>query len=142
MCSTGIGDEVCRGCKRFEHEVIDWNGYNDGQRRLISDRLQHFLSQVVANKIDIVDLGQLERGIIHQQIVFDRDQEPHCWVFSLLKAGASQIRPADYGLQLTKPWQRHSLLQIKDAIDKDFYALSCAHYARYFSAGANTSPSD
>ncbi|MEC7008614.1 MAG: DUF1289 domain-containing protein, partial [Pseudomonadota bacterium] len=26
VCSTGIGDSVCRGCKRFSHEVIHWNG--------------------------------------------------------------------------------------------------------------------
>ena len=31
VCSTGIGDAVCRGCKRFTHEVIDWNGYSTEQ---------------------------------------------------------------------------------------------------------------
>lgn len=142
VCSTGIGDDVCRGCKRFGHEVIDWNTYNEEQRRLIADRLQDFLSQVVANKIDIVDQKQLERGVEHQQLVFDQDQNPLCWVFSLLKAGASQIRAEDYGLRLKPAWQNKSLPEIKDTIDKDYYALSCAHYARYFSAGAELTSID
>ena len=32
VCSTGIGDSVCRGCKRFSHEVIDWNSYSQEQK--------------------------------------------------------------------------------------------------------------
>ncbi|MCA4075779.1 DUF1289 domain-containing protein, partial [Pseudomonas kurunegalensis] len=24
LCSTVYGDTVCRGCKRFHHEVINW----------------------------------------------------------------------------------------------------------------------
>ncbi|MEL0305883.1 MAG: DUF1289 domain-containing protein, partial [Halieaceae bacterium] len=33
VCSTGVGDVVCRGCKRFAHEVIDWNGYSPEQKQ-------------------------------------------------------------------------------------------------------------
>ena len=30
ICSTtSVGDVVCRGCKRYAFEVIDWNGYDD-----------------------------------------------------------------------------------------------------------------
>ncbi|MEO1955257.1 MAG: DUF1289 domain-containing protein, partial [Gammaproteobacteria bacterium] len=29
VCSTVFGDEVCRGCKRFQNEVIEWNSYNN-----------------------------------------------------------------------------------------------------------------
>lgn len=29
LCSTVYGDLVCRGCKRFHHEVIQWNGYGE-----------------------------------------------------------------------------------------------------------------
>ena len=25
ICSTTYGDDVCKGCKRFVHEVISWN---------------------------------------------------------------------------------------------------------------------
>ena len=46
ICSTGIGDSVCRGCKRFAHEVIDWNAYSHEQRLIIAQRLESFLAQV------------------------------------------------------------------------------------------------
>ena len=29
------GDLVCRGCKRFHYEVINWNGYNEEEKRAV-----------------------------------------------------------------------------------------------------------
>ena len=55
ICSTGIGDSVCRGCKRFAHEVIHWNSYTQDQQQLIINRIDHFMQQIVSNKIDIYD---------------------------------------------------------------------------------------
>lgn len=133
ICSTGIGDEVCRGCKRFSHEVIHWNGYNQEQRRTIANRLDGFLGQVVANYFEIVDKSLLLAQMEHQQIRFQKDQDPHCWIFDLLKAGASQINDiSEYGLVLRHPHTQTELPNIKLAIDSDFYQLSLAHYERYF----------
>ncbi|MEM9624509.1 MAG: DUF1289 domain-containing protein, partial [Pseudomonadota bacterium] len=28
ICSTTYGDLVCRGCKRFAHEIVQWNAYD------------------------------------------------------------------------------------------------------------------
>lgn len=39
ICSTTYGDLVCRGCKRFAHEVVGWNGYSEAQRERIRERL-------------------------------------------------------------------------------------------------------
>ncbi|MGD8176557.1 DUF1289 domain-containing protein [Marinimicrobium sp. ARAG 43.8] len=136
VCSTGIGDSVCRGCKRFAHEVIDWNAYDQSQRQIIVHRLEGFLSQVVALRFNIVDKQALLTQIQHQQIRFNQDQDPYCWVFDLLKAGASQIRDlAHYGLRLHVEWQGVPLTELRDQIDRDFYELSCAHYERYIEPG-------
>ena len=32
ICSTTYGDEVCRGCKRFYFEVINWNKYDENEK--------------------------------------------------------------------------------------------------------------
>lgn len=134
VCSTGIGDSVCRGCKRFAHEVIDWNAYTHEQRLMIAQRLESFLAQIVQNKLLIVDETLLLTQIKHQQIHFKQEQNPYCWVFDLLRAGASQIQDlSTYGLALLPEWKGESLNNIRDSIDKDFYALSCAHYERYIS---------
>ena len=84
------------------------------------------------NKIHIRDKKLLLAQIEHQQIQFKREQNPYCWVFDLLRAGASQIEDLSvYGLELQLGWRDVALPQIRESIDKDFYALSCAHYERY-----------
>lgn len=136
VCSTGIGDNVCRGCKRFAHEVIDWNAYTHEQRLIIAQRLESYLTQVVQNIIEVVDARLLLQQIKHQQIFFKEEQNPYCWVFDLLRAGASQIHDLGaYGLRLQPGWRDASLKEIRDAIDQDFYALSCAYYERYIEPG-------
>ncbi|MAZ88040.1 MAG: DUF1289 domain-containing protein [Cellvibrionaceae bacterium] len=134
VCSTGIGDQVCRGCKRYAHEVVNWNAYSNEQRFVIAQRLEGFVAQVVSNKLLITDEARLLTAVKHQQINFKQEQNPYCWVFDLLKAGASQIVDLSvYGLERHADWTHTSLIQIKDAIDADYYTLSCAHYERYFS---------
>jgi len=39
ICSTTYGDLVCRGCKRFAHEIDGWNGFASDQRVLVWERL-------------------------------------------------------------------------------------------------------
>ncbi len=132
ICSTGIGDSVCRGCKRFAHEVIDWNAYTHEQRVIIAQRLEGYLSQVVQNMIEILDEKMLLAQVKHQQILFKEEQNPYCWVFDLLRSGASQITDLNvYGLSLQPKWRNTPLTEIRDNIDRDFYALSCAYYERY-----------
>lgn len=46
-CSTVFGDQVCRGCRRFNHEVIDWNSYTTEQQIAIWQRLDQQLDQIL-----------------------------------------------------------------------------------------------
>lgn len=136
VCSTGIGDDVCRGCKRFSHEVIDWNAYSHEQRLVIAERLESFLSRVVRNHIEILDESMLVQQLERQRVRFKPEQNPYCWVFELLRAGASQIRsPRDFGVQLKAPWQETPLTEVRDLIDREYYELSCAYYERYIEPG-------
>ena len=57
-------------------------------------------------------------------------------MFDLLRAGASQITDLEaYGLRLQPAWRNASLKEVRDTIDQDFYALSCAYYERYIEPG-------
>ncbi|NCX93995.1 MAG: DUF1289 domain-containing protein, partial [Gammaproteobacteria bacterium] len=42
ICSTVYGGDVCRGCKRFADEVVEWNGFDSDRKRAILDRLARF----------------------------------------------------------------------------------------------------
>ena len=132
VCSTGIGDSVCRGCKRFSHEVIDWNRYSQAQKLAVDGRLSGFLSQCVSNKLRVHDKALLKWQLVVQQIRFVEHHDEFCWVFSLLKAGAGQIEHSqDYGFEVDKNFRALSLLDLRELIDQEFYILSEAHYERY-----------
>ena len=55
VCSTVFGDEVCRGCKRFQHEVIEWNGYTDFEKEIVWNRLESLKVLIMKSKIFIED---------------------------------------------------------------------------------------
>lgn len=136
ICSTGIGDAVCRGCKRYAHEVIHWNSYSDEQKRLINRRLDLLLCQIVSAKLRIFNVALLERQLGEQRIRFARHRDPHVWVFELLRAGASQIDDCrQYGFCLEPPHQGRDLIALRDEIDREFFALSEAHFQRYIRVG-------
>ena len=132
VCSTGIGDTVCRGCKRFSHEVINWNSYTEHQKHLIDSRLSVFLSQCVRNKLIVSDRVLLERQLQVQQIAYTPSHDEYCWAYSMIKSGASQIdAPENYGFRVLSEYADMSLVLLRNIIDADFFALSQAHYDRY-----------
>lgn len=132
VCSTGIGDTVCRGCKRFSHEVIHWNSYSPEQKRIIDDRLAGFLSQCVANKLRITDKSLLRWQLQVQNVRHEEHHDEYCWVFSLLKAGAGQIDSTrDFGFEVDLHYRQLSLVELREQIDAEYLVLSQAHYDRY-----------
>ena len=132
VCSTGIGDAVCRGCKRFCHEVIDWNSYSLEQKRVIDERLSGFLSQCVSNKLRVTDKALVQWQLQVQQVEYPQHHDEYCWVYSLIKAGGSQItEPTDYGFEVDLDYRGVSLSKLREIIDQEFYILSEAHYERY-----------
>ena len=59
VCSTTYGDLVCRGCKRFAHEVVGWNGFADTQRHVVWMRLNRLLAESVRAYVTVVDEQRL-----------------------------------------------------------------------------------
>lgn len=62
ICSTTYGDLVCRGCKRFAHEIVQWNGFDGEQRRTVWNRLLALRSGSAGALVDIVDEALLLAG--------------------------------------------------------------------------------
>ncbi|MEM0952515.1 MAG: DUF1289 domain-containing protein [Pseudomonadota bacterium] len=136
VCSTGIGDRVCRGCKRFAHEVIQWNSYSSDGKALINQRLSDFLSQCTRNKLLVLDATLLEQRLREQQIAYKPHQDAYCWAYTLIKAGGSQIEtPEDFGLQIDAEFRDTPLDELRKIIDEEFFILSEAYYERYVGLG-------
>ena len=70
-----------------------------------------------------------------QQIKYHETRDPYCWLFELLRAGATQIEdPNQYGFAKLAMFEHKTLIEIRRDIDDEFYALSVAHYERYMVA--------
>ena len=55
ICSTTFGDEVCKGCKRFSHEVVSWTKYSLEEREIVNNRLEKFKIKILKNRFKIID---------------------------------------------------------------------------------------
>jgi predicted Fe-S protein YdhL (DUF1289 family) len=136
LCSTVYGDLVCRGCKRFHHEVVSWNAYDEEGKRSVWLRLEQLLAQVMAAKLEIFDADLLRRQLESRQIRFVADQSPYCWAYQLIARGARVIQQLEaYGVVLLPEFRDWSLPELRDAIDREFFLLSEAHYQRYIAPG-------
>lgn len=131
VCSTGIGDNVCRGCKRFAAEVIHWNGLTRNERVVIYKRLEKLLLPIVESYLVVRDEALLREQMAAYQIDDDDYIGVGTRVLRVLQAGSTQIDdPALFGL--AKLDKALDLPQIKGRIDEDFHKISVAHYDRYF----------
>ncbi len=67
-CSTVFGDHVCRGCRRFSYEVIEWNRYTGEQKLLIWQRLDEQLDRIVLPLIPDANLIQVDEFLASRQV--------------------------------------------------------------------------
>ena len=132
LCSTVFGDQVCRGCKRFHHEIVNWNAYNDEEKRAVWARLEVLLTQVVSAKLEVFDPLRLKEQLQQRKIRFIPEQSEYCWVYQLISRGARHIQQVDaYGIHIFPEFRERPLMELRDAIDQEFFILSEAHYERY-----------
>lgn len=59
-CSTVFGDHVCRGCRRFNHEVIKWNNYTATQQLAVWKRLDEQLDKVLIPLLPHINLNEVD----------------------------------------------------------------------------------
>ena len=132
ICSTVFGDIVCRGCKRYSHEIIAWNGYSEAEKQAVMERLKLLSTQVIQHLVEIVDEPKLRQQLEVYRVRFDPNHSPYWWVYELLKAKSKVIEDLrDCGVKIRSPFQALPLPQLKDKMDEDFLVITEAHYDRY-----------
>lgn len=132
ICSTGIGGTVCRGCKRFAHEVIAWNSYSAEQRDSVMRRLEQFMVRILSARCEITDEALLLQQVRDHKIRFDEEADPYCWLYDLLRAGAGQIgNPGAFGFQPRPEYRAMPLAELFEEAERALLSLSEAHYERY-----------
>lgn len=102
ICSTTLGDDICRGCKRHSDEILRWGGADAQFREEVMQRIEAHTLKIVGLYFTLIDKDQLEQQLNQHRIRYTKRFSPLCWVVDLLRAGAGRIRNLDaYGLQLT-----------------------------------------
>ena len=72
ICSTtSLGDMVCRGCKRYSFEVINWNGYDDVAKSAVLNRVEKLICQILENRFRIFSVPNLKSGLEKAQVPYD-----------------------------------------------------------------------
>jgi predicted Fe-S protein YdhL (DUF1289 family) len=131
ICSTVFGDEVCRGCKRFVHEVIDWNIYDDDQKRLVKKRLEELSKQVLSSKIIVQDANKFYKTM--KLVELDETQSEVILILELLRKAAKQIQNfEEHGLFVLSEYQHYTANELKELIDKEIHILATATYHKDF----------
>ena len=100
ICTTTFGDEVCKGCKRFAHEIISWPKYSENEREIINGRLEQFKIKILQNRFKIFDSELLASKLEEKAINFNHSLDPLTWIFDLFRAAGSQEFPlSNFGIK-------------------------------------------
>lgn len=137
ICSTTYGDLVCRGCKRFAHEIVQWNGFNEDQQNAVWQRLLSMRAGAVSSVVEITHEDKL-RDSARQLGLANGDSLDAA---NLLYALLQRLQWRERGLTLAQLGVRvpddsadtsEAAGELLARIDQEFYRRSLAQYERNY----------
>ena len=125
VCSTTYGDLICRGCKRFSHEVVGWNGYTKTQQNVIWKRLRKLQVQAIESilQIENPDLFDRAKSNISEKL-------PNALI--CLEFLRNKLTLDEVGIKVRFDFEGSTHQDIVRAIDQEFHLRSSAYYERSF----------
>ena len=130
ICTTTFGDEVCKGCKRFSHEIVSWTKYSIEEREIVNDRLEKFKVQILKDRFEVYDDKLLSKNLDQMGINFNHSLNPLTWIYDLFRAAGSQTFDLEnFGIKSLK---NIDAVKVRDEINLELLELSEAHHERYF----------
>ena len=129
ICSTTYGDDVCKGCKRFVHEIIGWPKFSQDERALVNDRLEKFKILILKDRFKIADQDLLQIKLRENAINYNNSMDPLTWIFDLLRAAGSQsLDLKQFGITSLMSYDSSTIKYI----NQELLELSEAHHESYF----------
>ena len=133
ICSTTFGDDVCKGCKRFSHEITNWGKFSSDERAVVNSGLEQFKATILEEKFTISDSSLFESKMNEFSINFNSSLEPITWIFDLLRASSNKdLNLNDFGVEISPAFLDLSLIELRDLINQEMLQLSEAHYYKFF----------
>lgn len=129
ICSTTYGDLVCRGCKRFAHEIVEWNAFSDDQRDRVWQRLQQLRDGCTSEWLRIVDAHALQARADELRVAVWADSSPLALAYALLlRERASWTHLDSAGIRPLPSAAERSPADVRREIDAEFLYRSKAAY--------------
>ena len=131
ICSTTYGDLVCRGCRRFAHEIVGWNGYTEEQKVSILERLKQIKKEVVSQHLHIANHPRFEE--LCDEVGFesvDLDEKKYAVLAYLI----TKSERLDFGGLEIIGLHEGSLdvSKLMSGLESEMYMRAQAHYERNF----------
>jgi predicted Fe-S protein YdhL (DUF1289 family) len=134
ICSTTYGDLVCRGCKRFSHEIVQWNGFAEDQQLLVWQRLYELREGAVLSCLAVQDQALLLETAAQFEVPDLESLSIASVAYEVLRKGRSERQLSELGLSpLHGDGTAADLYQ---RVEKEFFLRSVARYEHDF----HTSP--
>ncbi len=136
-CSTTYGDLVCRGCKRFAHEIVQWNAFDPEQRQVVWRRLLALRAGAVTAILEVRDEVRLREYARERRMSGADELDAPNLAYELLQRlqWREQTRPLwELGLDLAGGIAAPDPgpAELLAAIEREFYRRSLAHYERNY----------
>lgn len=133
ICSTTtFGDSVCRGCKRYTKEVLNWISYSDEMKCAVLKRLELLAIQILSDRFEILDEALLERSLKKLSVPFNTDLSAFCWLHNLLKKAHGKLTDLkDHGVIVRPAYSQIPLETLIEQVDKELLILADAHRTRF-----------
>lgn len=140
ICSTTYGDLVCRGCKRFSHEITGWNTYSAAQRQDVEARLVRLQAGVISGLLEVLDEAQCEtllaadaHTVAARQADAALDRPLVLRVYGYLTRARTDAEVmAMAALPIRLAGHLSGIADLRDAVEAEFLSRSKAAYERSF----------
>lgn len=134
ICSTTYGDLVCRGCKRYAHEIVQWNGFDEEQRSAVWRRLIELRNGVTSTLLSWRDVDLLRTTSADLGLPSATAGGPAELAYELLRRAL--VAPEVLAAAGVSIDPHETPMQALQAIDNAFLERSRAHYERAFKTPA------
>ena len=133
ICSTTtFGDSVCRGCKRYAKEVLNWISYSDEMKQAVLKRLEFLATQILSDRFEIIDEALLGRSLKERSVPFNAELSAFCWLHNLLKKAHGKVTDlSEHGVVVRPAYSQIPLETLIEQVDKELLILADAHRTRF-----------
>ena len=131
ICSTTYGDLVCRGCRRFAHEIVGWNGYTEPQKAAVLRRLKQIKKEVISQYLIVANRSRFDE--LCEEIGFNSADlgEKIYAVLAYLITKSEKIDSS--GIKVTGLCEESlDVFKLMSFLESEMYVRAQAHYERNF----------